>query len=427
MTKEKTPLKWKFKTGDTVISSPTVSDGVIYFGSEDNHLYAIDIKTGKEKWKFETGDSISSSPAISDGVVYFGNLDNHLYAIDIKTGEEKWKFETAYENTSSPAVSDGVVYLGSRDGYFYALDNNTGEEKWKFEDGGSISSSPAISDGVVYFGSEDKHCYALDAKTGKEKWKFETGRGVYSSPAVVGGVVYFGSIDNHLYAIDIKTGKEKWKFETGDPVPSSPAVSDGVVYFGSRDNHLYAVDIQIAENAILKNEPIKKIKSEKILGSNEMVRKLDQNVPVNFKKDLDELISKFPSESLTYTVNDQLTIDYWSSYYHMGDIPEIEVKMPESLSDKVSFPSIVEDLFGDPVNIDDLEYHHDRVYGISINEKIFGFIIKHASDDEIQAYLDDDEYVIKEQLILKSNHEYFIELISLALKVEFCKKYIDKN
>ncbi len=94
MTKEQTPLKWKFKTGDVVYSSPAVVDGVVYFGSDDNHLYAIDIKTGEEKWKFETGAEVWSSPAVVDGVVYFGSDDNHLYAVDIKTGEEKWKFET---------------------------------------------------------------------------------------------------------------------------------------------------------------------------------------------------------------------------------------------------------------------------------------------------------------------------------------------
>ena len=32
MAGEKTPLKWKFKTGDWVLSSPSVVDGVVYFG-----------------------------------------------------------------------------------------------------------------------------------------------------------------------------------------------------------------------------------------------------------------------------------------------------------------------------------------------------------------------------------------------------------
>ena len=53
-----------------------------------------DAKTGQEKWKFKTEARVGSSPSISDGVVYFGSLDNHLYAVDAKTGQEKWKFKT---------------------------------------------------------------------------------------------------------------------------------------------------------------------------------------------------------------------------------------------------------------------------------------------------------------------------------------------
>ena len=253
MAEEKTPLKWKFEAGDSVSSSPTVSDGVAYFGSEDSHLYAVDTKTGEEKWKFETGDIIYSSPAILNGVVYYGAvdhlLDGYLYALDAKTGEEKWKF--LLDNVElSPAVSDGVVYVGAvdylMDQYLYAVDAKTGKEKWKFMPEYDIFSSPEVSDGMVYFGSRDNHLYAVDIQIGAEKWKFETGDHVYS-PAISDGVVYFVSYDHHLYAVDAKNGKEKWKFKTEDPVSSSPAVSNGVVYFGSRDNHLYAVDAKTGE------------------------------------------------------------------------------------------------------------------------------------------------------------------------------------
>jgi|TARA_Y100000294_G_scaffold119077_1_gene110540 outer membrane protein assembly factor BamB len=113
MTEEKTPLKWKFEN-ETIVTSPAVSDGVVYFGSHDDHLYAVDIKTGKEKWKFESGDSIYYTPVVSDGVVYFGSKDKHLYALDTKTGEERWKFETGSYVNSTPAVIDGTVILAVR-------------------------------------------------------------------------------------------------------------------------------------------------------------------------------------------------------------------------------------------------------------------------------------------------------------------------
>ena len=74
-------LKWAFKTEGPIRSSPAVADGVVYFGSYDGNLYAVDIKTGKEKWRFKTGGKIFSSPAVADGVVYFGSHDGKLYAV----------------------------------------------------------------------------------------------------------------------------------------------------------------------------------------------------------------------------------------------------------------------------------------------------------------------------------------------------------
>jgi len=119
--------KWAFPTGDRVVSSPTLSpDGsTVYFGSDDNSLYAVDASTGKEKWAFPTGRGVVSSPTLSpDGsTVYFGSDDNSLYAVDASTGKEKWAFPTGRGVVSSPTLSpDGsTVYFGSDDHSLYAV------------------------------------------------------------------------------------------------------------------------------------------------------------------------------------------------------------------------------------------------------------------------------------------------------------------
>jgi len=276
MTKEQTPLKWKFKTGDGV-SGSAVLEGIVYFGSYDKHLYAVDTKTGEEKWKFKT-ENIVQSPVLSDNVVYFGSYDKHLYAVDTKTGEEKWKFDTGGQGFFTPVLAVGFIYYGTHD--IYKINAKTGEIKWKFETGLSITSSAALSEGMLYFGCNDNCLYcvdikngnliwkiqansylrsnfvisdsilyfasgtdlfAVDCKTGKEKWKLETGDSVRSI-ILSDNVIYFGSWDNHLHAVNCKTGKEKWKFETGDSINSIPAISHGVVYLGSDDFILYAID-----------------------------------------------------------------------------------------------------------------------------------------------------------------------------------------
>jgi len=49
------------------LSSPAVSGGMVYFGSGDHHVYALDARTGDLKWKFATGNVVHASPAVADG------------------------------------------------------------------------------------------------------------------------------------------------------------------------------------------------------------------------------------------------------------------------------------------------------------------------------------------------------------------------
>jgi len=91
----------------------TVVDGVVYVGSDDANLYALDATTGKKRWAFATHNTLYSSPTVVDGVVYFGSLDSSLYAVDAKTGKERWAFLTGREVSSSPAVVGGVVYFAA--------------------------------------------------------------------------------------------------------------------------------------------------------------------------------------------------------------------------------------------------------------------------------------------------------------------------
>jgi len=87
----------------------------------------------KKNGKYETGDKVYSSPAVANNIIYVGSKDGHLYALDAGTGEVKWDYETRERIISSPAVANEIVYVGSDDHYIYALDAGTGEEKWHTE------------------------------------------------------------------------------------------------------------------------------------------------------------------------------------------------------------------------------------------------------------------------------------------------------
>ena len=64
-------VKWKFPTGGRIVGSAVARDGVIYFGSDDGNVYAVDAATGRQNWKFTTAGPVSSTPAVDGGAVYF--------------------------------------------------------------------------------------------------------------------------------------------------------------------------------------------------------------------------------------------------------------------------------------------------------------------------------------------------------------------
>jgi len=238
-------LKWKYKTGGAVKSSPIIApDGTIYVGSDDANLYAVSSKGEGDFFSFSMA-SIYSTPAIgSDGAIYVGSEDNNFYSI-YSNGTEKWSHTTTWSIRSSPAISDnGAIYVVSFDGRMYAFEED-GTVKWKFKGGNfqETSSSPAIGpDGTIYASFGGNKLYAVN-KTGGEKWSFSTEGKIFSSPAVdEKGDVYFGSDDNNIYKVS-SDGELKWSYKTDGEVRSSPAVDeDRNVYFGSNDGSLYALD-----------------------------------------------------------------------------------------------------------------------------------------------------------------------------------------
>jgi len=229
---------WSYATGSPVLSSPAVANGVVYFGSVDDNVYALNASTGTKLWSFATMNSVTSPPTVVNGVVYVGSEDRNIYALNASTGAKLWAFATNYSVSSSPAVANGVVYVGADDHNLYALNASSGAKLWTYTTGGGVAS-PAVANGVIYFCSLDGNLYALNASTGAKLWSFPTGENVWSAPAVANGVVYFADQGGDVYALNASTGAKLWSYATGSQLESSPAVANGVVYIGTGDFHLF--------------------------------------------------------------------------------------------------------------------------------------------------------------------------------------------
>src|SRR3954466_6967971 len=79
-------LAWRAPTDGDVVSSPAVAGGVVYIGSGDGALYALDLYTGARRWRYDAGSPVSSSPAVGGGLVFATARDGSIFAVDAATG-----------------------------------------------------------------------------------------------------------------------------------------------------------------------------------------------------------------------------------------------------------------------------------------------------------------------------------------------------
>ncbi|HEY7182077.1 MAG TPA: PQQ-dependent dehydrogenase, methanol/ethanol family [Blastocatellia bacterium] len=226
---------WAFQTGKIeggLNAAPLVVDGVMYLVGSYNRVFALDAVTGKLFWHYfyklpsgpiPYGASVRGL-AVGYGLVFMGTLDNHMVALDAKTGKEVWNVEIedyrkcGCNAPAAPIVVKDKVIIGvtggdsAHRGYLTAYEAKTGrqawrfytipgpgepgfetweEESWKFGGGATWmtgSYDPELN--LIYWGvgnpssdfyggdREGANLYtdcvvAIDADTGKLKWHYQ--------------------------------------------------------------------------------------------------------------------------------------------------------------------------------------------------------------------------------------------------------------
>ena len=212
-------LRWSFTSEQSLWSTP-LSDGKnVYQPSMDHRVYAIDQVSGKEVWKTEDlGGAIVGKPALGDdGILFVGTFDSEMIAIETENGQVKWRTPVSDWVWGGPAVMDNMVFFGDLDGYFYALDAATGEPLWQIAGNGdnesNITNPPLVLDGTVYYTAKNGTLYAVDAANGDPLWNQPVGGNLYGTPLVAGDSILVAPVnaDALLYAVS-PNGAMKWSF-----------------------------------------------------------------------------------------------------------------------------------------------------------------------------------------------------------------------
>jgi outer membrane protein assembly factor BamB len=140
-----------------------VRDGKVYFATSDSAtVYGMDAKTGTPIFSLKFGAwPFFSSPAIAGGMLYIGSHQGKLIAIDLATQKPAWTFETDASRQNGPAFTkaDGTPNYEAAFGDSFYENMVIGVNKMLTV--GSILSSPVVVNNVIYVGSSDGFLYAL--------------------------------------------------------------------------------------------------------------------------------------------------------------------------------------------------------------------------------------------------------------------------
>jgi outer membrane protein assembly factor BamB len=271
--------EWKFSASGRLQAGPGTGNGAVFFVTEDNTLYAVDIAARRKLWT-QSADNIYAAPRVVGGLVLASTSSGKVYTFDAATGKPAWTLSSGIGGSvyqQNLAVSDGTVILPSLESPPAAYDARTGAPKnitysvtenyvpaitaaggivYALEYGGTLSAFRAatgaklwsstvyssgkvvtglVADGgTIYLGTESDPgtLYAIDAASGNVRWRYQPGGIVFTAPVAASGLVYVKTATNGaVHALDRQTGKLAWKHVTSVSASNGVAVAGGRLYY----------------------------------------------------------------------------------------------------------------------------------------------------------------------------------------------------
>jgi len=130
------------------MNEPLVRDGVLYVFGFGDQVFAFDAASGRQLWRYQRklpqGAALNSKKTIAlyGDKLYAATSDNHLVALDARTGRPVWDVlvtdRPGMRNPGGPLVADGVIMQGMANtsaggGIIAAFDAETGQHLWTFD------------------------------------------------------------------------------------------------------------------------------------------------------------------------------------------------------------------------------------------------------------------------------------------------------
>ena len=199
----------------------SASNGSLFLQSvfDQARVIAFDCETGERRWTFQAECWVGPAPTIYEGRVYFTSESNDLYCIEIDTGKLVWQFKSpAFTGRSRVAIHREKVYLPVYGAKIIEIDADKGKELRTFEPSDpadrtqSSQTFPLIANDVIYFATERYgQLFAFDLQSGDMLWKIQPVEGstMQTAPKTDGTQIYVKTYKTQANGKSVIAVKEK--------------------------------------------------------------------------------------------------------------------------------------------------------------------------------------------------------------------------
>ncbi len=144
-------------------ADPVVVGDIVYVGTYNGDLAAVDILTGAVLWRREL--SAYAGLAAEPPMLYITDADDNLWAAEIEGGSGRWKQERLlHRRLTAPAIDGNYLVVGDVEGYVHFISKQDGRLLGRVRiTKAPIGQRPLVVNGIVYVFANDGTLAALSA------------------------------------------------------------------------------------------------------------------------------------------------------------------------------------------------------------------------------------------------------------------------
>jgi outer membrane protein assembly factor BamB len=233
---------WTVRAGRRFISPVQIRETIMYGGSVDRKVYAVDLRSGDVIWSARLSGMVTGGVLLSGDTVYAATSrpEGRVYALRRSNGKQIWRRSTGPIGAPLALIS-GVLVAQTQRGDVVGLDPREGKIRWRRRAGvARVAAMPAGAGGLLVATTDS--LLRLASADGKITRRAVSPGTIVSPWIPFGSGLVAGTTDSQVVSIEPATLHSNWAVRVDAPVLGAPAALGDTLFLASRMGTVYRID-----------------------------------------------------------------------------------------------------------------------------------------------------------------------------------------